>query len=574
MAYLNNYPDLEVGNLLVYSNGNINFTTTANTALGNVANIHILGGTAYAAVVSGVTAYANGELDTISLSNVGLGYDIAPTVTVTGSNTGAAVVTATLAANGSISGFNYTNRGAGYSNVDIDATISSPTTKYLKTDGAGNLAWSEVSGTGGGGSGTPGGSNTQIQYNDSGQFNGNPALVFDETTGATTFANVLSVSGDSGGNVSNVGEAYITSTATADFIISAAANSDITVRAANGVAIVASNGVSGQVNLNYLNSTVASNVVVAANVITLSAQANTGNAGLELATLTLNAVGQSNLISSANIVISSGANTAETANTASITVNGAANTVTIGANANSTLVVTDVGANVTGNLLVTANLTVNGNLTYINVDTLAVEDPIIELGGGPNGNALTSDDGKDRGTLLHYYTTEVIDAFMGWDNSNGEFAFGSNVTVANDVVTFSNLGNVRGSTFIGGLNANGANIVSNSTVAFTGANLAVGRVYLNTTTISNSSYTVANTDQLVLISTAGNVTITLPAAAANTVGRHIIVKDIAGNDRVGNNITIQTAGSDTLDGTANYLIRAAFNSVNIVGTGSTSWGII
>lgn len=40
---------------------------------------------------------------------------------------------------------------------------------YLKTDGNGNTSWSEVTGTGGG---TPGGSTTQLQYNNAGAFAG------------------------------------------------------------------------------------------------------------------------------------------------------------------------------------------------------------------------------------------------------------------------------------------------------------------------------------------------------------------------------------------------------------------
>ena len=114
-------------------------------------------------------------------------------------------------------------------------------------------------------------------------------------------------------------------------------------------------------------------------------------------------------------------------------------------------------ANIGDNLFVSGNLTVAGTLTYENVQTFAVEDPVIELGGGPNATPLTSNDGMDRGTVLHYYTTETVDAFMGWDNSNAEFGFGSNVSVANNVVTFNNYGNLRADNFIG----NGANISGN-----------------------------------------------------------------------------------------------------------------
>jgi hypothetical protein len=52
----------------------------------------------------------------------------------------------------------------------------------LQTDGTGNLTWTAQTG-GGGGNGVPGGSNTQIQYNDSGSFGGNVGFTFNELDG-------------------------------------------------------------------------------------------------------------------------------------------------------------------------------------------------------------------------------------------------------------------------------------------------------------------------------------------------------------------------------------------------------
>jgi hypothetical protein len=133
---------------------------------------------------------------------------------------------------------------------------------------------------------------------------------------------------------------------------------------------------------------------------------------------------------------------------------GTAGTVTTAAQPNITSVGTLTSLDISGNVVVGGNLVVNGNLAYVNVETLNVEDPIIELGGGPNGAPLTTNDGKDRGTLLHYYTTAPVDAFMGWDNSNGEFAFGSNVSLSAEVVTFNTFGNVRANVFVGKFSGN------------------------------------------------------------------------------------------------------------------------
>ena len=62
--------------------------------------------------------------------------------------------------------------------------------QYLQTNGSGNLAW--VSG-GGSGNGVVGGSNTQIQFNNAGNFGGNSGLTWNGSTGALSTLN-LSVS--------------------------------------------------------------------------------------------------------------------------------------------------------------------------------------------------------------------------------------------------------------------------------------------------------------------------------------------------------------------------------------------
>ncbi len=112
--------------------------------------------------------------------------------------------------------------------------------------------------------------------------------------------------------------------------------------------------------------------------------------------------------------------------------------------------------------IITGNLTVGGTTTYVNVTSLSISDPIIEQGSGANNAALTTDDNKDRGQLLHYYDGGAIDAFMGWDNSNSEFAFGSNVTVSSDVITFNTFGNVRVNTVIGNVSGTASTVTTNA----------------------------------------------------------------------------------------------------------------
>lgn len=109
-------------------------------------------------------------------------------------------------------------------------TISGGVNGYvLSTDGAGNLSWTAG---GGGGNGTPGGSNTQIQYNDTGTFGGSPFFTFNEATNTVTVAGnlvantVIMGSGAFRYSYSNVYAATTTSTSP-DQIIYAVSAEDI-----------------------------------------------------------------------------------------------------------------------------------------------------------------------------------------------------------------------------------------------------------------------------------------------------------------------------------------------------------
>lgn len=173
--------------------------------------------------------------------------------------------------------------------------------------------------------------------------------------------------------------------------------------------------------------------------------------------------------------------------------------VSSSAQPNITSVGTLTDLSVSGNTTIAGNLIVNGTAAYANISSFNVKDPIIEQGGNVDG-ALTSNDGKDRGQLLHYYTSEAVDAFMGWDNSNAEFTFGANVTVADEVVTFNELATVRAKEFIAN-NVTVADTVSVSTVAaiggsfsdtLTAANTVVGNATLTNATVTNFVASDAN----------------------------------------------------------------------------------
>lgn len=117
---------------------------------------------------------------------------------------------------------------------------------------------------------------------------------------------------------------------------------------------------------------------------------------------------------------------------------------------------TTVDATVTGNLIV------SGQAIYANVTTLNIKDSIIEQGGNVDGVPLNANAGKDLGSLLHYYTSAPIDAFMGWKVANNEFVVASNASISNGVVTVNELGNLRAKNFVGNATGSAATVTANA----------------------------------------------------------------------------------------------------------------
>jgi hypothetical protein len=107
--------------------------------------------------------------------------------------------------NGSFAGipnvtFNGSNLSLGnVANVKITGGVNG---YFLQTDGTGNLTWAV--GGGGGGNGTPGGTNSQIQFNDAGTFGGDVGFTYNKTTDTMSAVNV-NVTGEANlGSVANV----------------------------------------------------------------------------------------------------------------------------------------------------------------------------------------------------------------------------------------------------------------------------------------------------------------------------------------------------------------------------------
>ena len=164
-----------VANLAVQTAATVRSNAQPNiTSLGILTSLDVSGNlnTANLSVTSTFSAGNVSTPGTVATTNLN--------VTGNASLNGISTVTGTgnLIINGRFNAANSSNVFLGsVSNVKITGGLNG---YVLSTDGAGNLSW--AAGGGGGGNGNPGGSNTQVQYNDSGAFGGSSFFTFNEAS--------------------------------------------------------------------------------------------------------------------------------------------------------------------------------------------------------------------------------------------------------------------------------------------------------------------------------------------------------------------------------------------------------
>jgi hypothetical protein len=362
--------------------------------------------------------------------------------------------------------------------------------------------------------------NSQIIFDDNGELTGNAGFTFDQTSGnlavpgAGIFTGALlpaaNILYDLGSSTQRWKDLYLSNNSI--FIGSSIINTDgpnlIFTNGNGGQFILVGNSISTTYSLSNGSSTLTVNETTVnfdvdgnANVLivsdyginitgTLSATGNAAVSGI----LTDNyyyANGQPLDVGGnpggSNTYIQFNDN-GEFGGSANLTFDSATNNLAVTGNISATNLA------VSGNAVVTGNLYVDGNLIYINVEELSVQDPIITLNTGPNGVPPVANTGKDVGTALYYYDSQAQTAFMGWDTSNAEFAFGSQTSITSEVVTFNTLGNVRAQTFLG-------NVVA--------------------TTISGN-LTTASQSNITTVGTLGNLSVSGNITAGNIDGGNIV----------------------------------------------------
>ena len=123
------------------------------------------------------------------------------------------------------------------------------------------------------------------------------------------------------------------------------------------------------------------------------------------------------LTSTGNIVVSDGGNIGSASDT---------DAISIAANGNVSL---------TQNLSVTGDLTVSGTTTTVNSTVMTVVDPIMTLQTAVGGGALSSDSNKDVGLAMQYYSGTAKTAFLGYDDSAGKLTFIPEASISSEVVS-------------------------------------------------------------------------------------------------------------------------------------------
>jgi hypothetical protein len=271
----------------------------------------------------------------------------------------------------------------------------------------------------------------------------------------------------------------------------------------------------------------------------------------ENANVTVSAGGIANVL----IVTSTGANIAGTLNvTGNVT---GANLITVGTVQTSNLIVSGIESvgtlNVSGDTLISGNLTVSGTTFTANVQSLLITDPVLGLGSGPNGAPLTSNDGLDRGIKMFYFTDAEKIAFMGYNNPQGKMLLATDVSIAGDTVTVNSLG----TTVVGTLESN----VVTATGNVTGGNLKTASVTIGNgpisgvTTISASgNANVGNIGATNAVFTNVTGTVTTAAQPNITSVGTLTSLTVTGNVSGGN---LTTSGAVTGNGRALTSLNAS-----------------
>jgi len=585
-----------IGNLTV-ANANLGNAASANFFIGSGNNLSNIQGANVSGTVANAThaATANTVVDATQSNITGLGtltaLTVGPNSSVILSGTSGYVKANSLQGNdGSQTIYLYYGNISGAAGVATDLTVGAGGTGNLLVSGTGNVT------------GNLRAANANLgNVASANYFQGDGGLLTNISVAAGSYI----VNGTSNVHLDNNGNLHVDIAGNTDKLVVTGTGANV-----NGYLTVSGNLEAGNANLgnaatanyfigsgNNLSNIQVGNVSGLGNIATVNLDGNSGNIlyGNGVFAAAASPYGNSNV---ASFLASYGSNTITT--TGNVTVgniigNGQALTGLAGANVTGTVAnanyaayagnvtiagqsnITSLGTltglsatgnaniadlNVSGNAVITGNLTVSGTTEYINVTNLAVKDPIISIGRGDNNAPLTTDDGKDRGEQLWYYSGSEKSAFIGYDNSAGKIIAAKDVSISSEVVTVNTYGNfvvgdleantVSATGNIVGNNVNAGNIISAGGNVI-GANINTSGVVSATGNVTSNNVNAGN-----IISAGGNIT----GANINTSGVVSAAGNVTGNFILGNGayLTGVSTSSDIIfSGNSNVFVNANSN---------------
>lgn len=435
---------------------------------------------------------------------------------------------------------------------------------FLQTDGAGNLTWAPA--TGNAGNGSPGGANTQVQFNDAGTFGGDAGFTYNKLTNTLTIGNISA-------NYITSNWDVIANVIVANFIYGEGSNiTNVSANTANLAYSVAGANVTGQVNFaNVANNVAGANVtgqVGFANVANNVAGSNvTGQVSNALIAGTVYTAAQPNITSVGTLTSITVAGNATLGN--SVIANyflgnlwGAANTartVTLASQPNITSVGTLTTLNVTGN----TNLG-NTNTTNLTASNLTISTNFNAPGNITAGNVFANS-GVVRGQTLQ---------------GNIVTAFQPNITTVGTLVSLNVTGNITGGNVSGG-NLVSANYLTGILTTNNQPNINylgnIGWLNVNTS-VPNSNGNITFNGSLNGIGALSNITITGNIIAGENITANSITGELSTPAQpnitsLGNLLSLTVVGTSDLGDAGNVKIYGG--NANYVlstdGAGNLNW---
>ena len=235
---------------------------------------------------------------------------------------------------------------------------------------------------------------------------------------------------------------------------------------------------------------------------------------------------------------------------------------------------------INGNLIVAGNISATGNLTYINVQDLVIDDPLIQLAANNPG------DTEDLGIVAGYFSGSNLHTGIARDYTDKTWKVFENVStnpntvIAWDQAVFAPLkaGNITANgTIIANANISGGNIVLSNFASINEGNIrgfSIG--YRDIPQVSWSNATLSLTDAgKHYYNSAGGVTLTVPndSNVNFPVGAAVtLINRSSSNSTIipGSGVSIYLAGNSTITVTANRTMTSnAFGT--IVKVSANTW---